>query len=425
MSNGISLDAKTLFRDVETAGQTLRRYYRTVKETMRAMAGYLPKMCCWPGKKLLARHIWLDAMHADMLRSRTLELRYPRVDVDDNADLHLIRILDKLPTAPTDEHFLIGVYGAVKPLILHSLQQYVQGSDPLDDAPTIVFFRRIIDEMTMELEEFNAVMKEINMEESPEIVDWRDMLEQLIASCGGLDGPDREIDSKYASFLDKPDYQVPMEASRDLSWEQAVMQSPPRPPKNFVEKQIWVAIDHANELWAAETPAALIWEYKNMPWQLYFDAARWCYDEMRHSMMGVNRLSALGLEVGVDYPMVPDHWKAFRHRGLNYVMLLLHRLEQGGPKYKSRLREEFSEAGDFDAAQDCDYDWADESGHISYGLAWLKAVFPDWSKQQIIDEGNRMNDEWRGWIASHRQNGTHGYEKFMERIEKKVEALVP
>src|SRR4051812_36971057 len=99
----------------------MRRYYRSVKETMRAMAGYLSKMQCWPAKKMLARHIWLDSMHADLLRSRTLNLRYPRVDVDDNVDQNLVRILEKLPTVESDEHFLLSVYCVIKPEILKSL----------------------------------------------------------------------------------------------------------------------------------------------------------------------------------------------------------------------------------------------------------------------------------------------------------------
>src|SRR5690606_13749283 len=131
-------------------------YYRILRETMRAMAGYLPNMALWTGKKLLARHIWLDAMHADMLRTRTLELRYPRVDADAPADRGIARALAKLPAARTDERFLQDVYRVVKPAILDSLQRYLAGCDPLDDSPTIVCLNRVVAELRMELDEFRA-----------------------------------------------------------------------------------------------------------------------------------------------------------------------------------------------------------------------------------------------------------------------------
>lgn len=416
-----------ILRDVETSSRMMRRYYRIVKETMRAMAGYLPNMSLWSGKQLLARHIWLDAMHADMLRSRTLDLRYPRVDVDVDADAHLIRVLEKLPTAPSDEAFLSGVYGAVKPAVLEGLRSYLDGSDPLDDAPSHVYLRRIIDELEMELAEFRAAFPGAAAGAAAagtheDAARWQSDVAGALSACGGVHGPDRAPGEAFAGFLNRPPYEIPMEGGRDPSWEPAVMQVSPRPPRNFKEEQVRAAIDHANEVWASETPAALLWEYKQAPWDLQLSAARWCYDEMRHAVMGVQRLAEMGLEVGVDYPMVPDHWRAFRQRGIRYLLLLLHRLEQNGPRTKAGMRENFKEHQDFAAAQDCDFDWADESGHISFGLAWLRLAFPEWDKKRLMEEGDCIAEEWAEWMRAHHRNGTHGYEKFIERIDRKLYA---
>lgn len=104
---------------------------------------------------------------------------------------------------------------------------------------------------------------------------------------------------------------------------------------------------------------------------------------------------------------------------MDRLLLLLHGLEQNGPRHKMNLRKTLSDANDFDGAQDCDYDWADESGHISFGLAWIKLVFPDWTKEQIVRETKEICEEWSEWIQSRHREGTHGYEKFMERIEAK------
>lgn len=405
-----------LFRDVETASQLMRRYYCTVKETMRAMAGYLPTMKAWPAKKMLARHIWFDAMHADMLRSRTLDLRYPRVDVDNQSDFHLIRFLRNLPTASSDEQFLVYVYVLIKPSMLEALKDYLAETDPLDDAPSHAYLKRIIIELEEQLQEADQVFKQLNLD-SVTVEENKREYELVFSECGGVHGPDR--DNKFA--YPEKNYELPMEGGRDASWEPAIMQVPPRNPQNALEQRLWIAIDHANEVWASEAAAALIWEYEDMPWNLYYSAARWTYDEMRHAMMGEQRLIELGFEMGIDVPMVPDHWRVFRPRGVLALLLLVHGLEQKGPLHKSKLKKELFEIRDYSGAQDCDYDWADESNHISFGLAWIKAICPDWDKNRIMNETQQIVSEWIEWIRQKHESGEHGYENFMKRIEAKTE----
>ena len=55
-------------QDVEAASTLQSRLYRTIRETMRAMAGRISGVTNWEAKKLLARHIWLDAEHANAIR---------------------------------------------------------------------------------------------------------------------------------------------------------------------------------------------------------------------------------------------------------------------------------------------------------------------------------------------------------------------
>jgi len=183
---------------------------------------------------------------------------------------------------------------------------------------------------------------------------------------------------------------------------------------------VWIAIDHVNELWACELPAAFMWHYENLPWALYRDTARWAYDEMRHAMMGERRLVAYGFEVGVDVPMVPDHWMGVcATRGLEAMLFVVHGLEQGGPKWKAQLKSELWAMGDPYSSQDCDYDWADEAGHIRYGQDWLKTLFPEMPKAEIIRRTQAEVNLWKEWIADKHRTGQHGYDEFLPRIEAK------
>lgn len=408
-------------QQVEQASALQRRLYRTIRETMRAMAGRICGVANWEAKKLLARHIWLDSEHADALRNRVLELRFPRVDVDLAVDQSLIALLEKLPSTMSDAEFLGGVYQVVKPQVLAALERYLGQSDPLDDAPSHRVMRAVVTELREELAEFAGWWQALPAPDRGAAGPWLAWLREALAATGGVFGRDSGVDLlERAGFSDRPRYTIPLMPARDPRWLPAVTQVPPRPPRTPQEQQVWVAIDHVNELWACEFPAAMIWHHGNLAWPLYRDTARWAYDEMRHAMMGERRLLAYGFEVGVDVPMVPDHWVGVSaRRGLEAMLFVVHGLEQGGPKWKAMLKEELWKMGDPYSSQDCDYDWADEAGHIRYGQDWLKALFPDTPKSELIRRTEEEVALWKEWIAEAHRGGNHGYDFFLPRIEEK------
>jgi len=417
----IMIQVHPTLHSVEQASALQRRLYRTIRETMRAMAGRLSGVASWDAKKLIARHIWLDAEHADALRQRVLELRFPRVDVDLGVDQALMAVLAKLPSTRSDAEFLAGVYRVMKPGVKEALQGYLKQSDPLDDSPSHRAMRSIVRELDEELQEFEVLWAQFPSGEREAVAAWENWLRAALTGAGGVFGLDSGAALlSRAGFSDRPRYEIALMPKRDARWVPAVTQVPPRPPRSPQEQQIWVAIDHVNELWASELAAALIWHHENLSWPLYRDTARWAYDEMRHAMMGERRLQAYGFEVGVDVPMVPDHWMGVASRGgLEAMLYVVHGLEQGGPKWKQQLKAELWDMGDPYSSQDCDYDWADEAGHIRYGQDWIKTLFPNRSKEEVMVRTQREVDAWKEWIAEKHRTGKHGYDVFMPRIEAK------
>ena len=75
--------------------------------------------------------------------------------------------------------------------------------------------------------------------------------------------------------------------------------------------------------------------------------------------------------------------------------------------------------GDPYSSQDCDYDWADEAGHIRYGEEWLKTLFPEMPKSEIIRRTQEEVALWKEWISEKHRSGQHGYEVFLPGIEEK------
>ena len=408
-------------QDVEQASGLQRRLYRTLRESMRAMAGRICGVANWEAKKLLARHIWLDAEHADAIRTRVLELRFPRVDVDLLADKALVDVLEKLPSTISDAEFMAGVYHVIKPATLAAIEDYLRRSDPLGDAPSHRVMRVVVVELREELAEFAEWWAQVPATERLATEAWQEWLHDALRHAGGVFGRDSGACLlERLGCSERPRYEIPMIPARDARWLPAVTQVPPRPPRTPQEQQVWIAIDHVNELWACELPAAFIWHHGNMPWALYRATARWAYDEMRHAQMGERRLLAYGFEIGVDVPMVPDHWTGVcAERGLEAMLYVVHGLEQGGPKWKAQLKSELWKMGDPFSSQDCDYDWADEAGHIRYGQDWLKALYPEISRSDMICRTQREVELWKEWIAEKHRSGQHGYERFLSRIEAK------
>lgn len=76
-------------RGVDDSARLLKRLYLIEREVMRALGGWHMAIANWELKTLTPKHLWHDSRHADALRERVLELRYPRrdVEVDHDPDL--------------------------------------------------------------------------------------------------------------------------------------------------------------------------------------------------------------------------------------------------------------------------------------------------------------------------------------------------
>lgn len=202
-----------------------------------------------------------------------------------------------------------------------------------------------------------------------------------------------------------------------------MVESPIRPATTAREQQVWYAIDHANEVWAAEVPGAFLWHFRDLPWNFYTDVARWGYDEMRHSLMGVRRLDAWGFEKGIDYPMVGDPYHAILEKGgeLIDVLALLYYFERDAPANRQKTKKKFTAMDDAATTQDTDYDWADEAIHLKYGYTWLMHLFGS-DKEKVSEVVTRAGEMWDTWLAERWERGEDGYGPFMERIDAKIAA---
>ena len=407
-------------RDVDRSALLLKRLYLVERELMRSLGAWHIAIATWSLKTSIPRHWWQDSLHADALRSRVLELRYPRRDVDRDHDAELVGFLADLTRAETEAEFVLGVYRVVKPALVDAYQVYCDGGDALIDAPSFHHIQHALIDEQAQLAEIEPALASLSEDAVLAARPWVAYLQDRLRSIGGILGQDERSTVPESG---RPIWVVPQRAVRDPKFTPAVVESPGRRPTSQREEQVWYAIDHANEVWAAEVPGAFMWQFPDMPWAFYLDVARWGYDEMRHARMGMRRLDAWGFEIGIDYPMVGDPIHAIYEKGGGplEILALLYFFEKDAPAHRVVTKREFTAMGDSDTAFDTDFDWADEAIHLKYGYTWLQHMVGADKKDEMNELVQRAGRMWDEWLADRWNNGEDGYGPFMERIEARIE----
>ena len=411
--------------DVDLSAALLKRLYLIEREQMRVLGAKHISIESWVAKNQLPRHWWVASRHADTLRERVLELRYPRRDVDKDHDAKLAAFLNELPKGEADAEFLLGVYEVLRPALREAYQAYLAEADPIADAPSIYQIEHILFDWERAAAEDAAILSALDPDAVAAAQTWVEYLTAYLASIGGILGDQPRTDAPADHpCAGRPDWEVPQKAVRPPEFAPARVESPGRPPQNQREQQVWYAIDHANEVWAAEAPAAFMWQWPKMPWTFFTDVARWSYDEMRHAQLGARRLNAWGFEMGTDYPMVGDPIDAIYEQGGGPLELLalLYYFEKDAPAHRMVTRKEFTEMDDTDTAIDTDYDWADEAIHLKYGFTWLQHIVGADKPAELKELVERAGEMWNTWIAERWDTGDDLYGPFMERIEARIAA---
>lgn len=414
---------------VEEGSAILKRFYWTEREVARALMGRHIWLAPWEAKRRTPRDAWEDSLHADGLRSRVLELRYPRRDVDHAPEPGLAEFLRALIRIPGDGAFLAVIYRVVKPALAEAYRAHLAAIDALDDAPTTRVLRIALQEEEAQMARMEPVLAAIldNPDDREAAERWVGIARAGLESIGGLTRADGRL-PEDSPLLSLPPYKRPEKAVRDPRFTPATVHMPRHEPEITMRyRRVLQGINHLNEMWAAEAVGVVAAELDDMPWEFYLDTARWAYDESRHSAMGEERLMAWGYEIGRDVPCVADHYNAVSDASPMDLLALLHGFETNGPRYKAWLKGECEAENDLPSAQDCDFDWADEALHLTYGLKWLRHLLGGKSATpaDIDNTWHAVMSRWEEWVDHQWQDNPNQYAPFAPRIEALMGAGKP
>lgn len=426
---------------VNDASAILKRFYVAERQLMRITAGWFVKTTHWETKFQLAVDQWLAVQRADALRTRVLELRYPRRDVDKKYDADILAFTGEVAKAANVPEFIAGVYDVLLPALIDAYNEYLQRADPLDDAPTVYRVQHIVADEQRQLTTMRALVGQYLPDEADGVTAWRDYLRRYLASIGGLSGLG-EKSGRPTDYADRPAFEVPRQTRRDERFQPMLFHLPhenkydkagARAWKRIetldkrVAMQVWSAISHFNEIWAAEVPASVMYELSSEPWDFYLDLARWTWDEARHSMMGYRAMQGWGWDVPALVPYGSALYNGLAHMPAAQRLALLFFYEESLLRSGTKQTEIkiLESAGDDGSIQDMDYDWADEAIHVSYGFKWLRHLLGDDSAGQ--EELKRLTDEARATLAdfvrSHKDDPDVSLAPFFERLYDVIQAM--
>ncbi len=429
---------------VDNASHILKRFYIAERILLRTLGAWFVGTSQWDLKRQISADLWQTTQHTDSLRTRVLELRYPRRDVDRKYDPDVVAFMAEVAKAADPQELIAGVYGVVLPQLVESYQSYLERADPLDDAPSVYRLRHILADKQAQIETMQYLPARVLPQPRPSDREWQDYLRCYLSSVGGFDGlSERTAIPEDHTCFGRPAYEVPRTTRRDARWRPALFHLP---HENKYDKagiaawkriesldqrvamQVWSAISHFNEIWAAEVPASVMWELDSEPWPFYLDLARWCWDETRHSTMGWRALEGWGWDVPDLVPFAYGLYDALGKVPPIQRLALLYFYEEGLLRTGTKQIEIkiFESAQDDGSVQDMDYDWADEAMHVNFGYTWLKHLLGD--DQAGRDELKRLTDEAREIVATyvraHKDDPEAQLAPYFDRLYPVVEKML-
>jgi uncharacterized ferritin-like protein (DUF455 family) len=386
---------------VDTA-EILKRFFFLERSIIISQAGWLAGIASLDIKTELPYFFWQDALTANALRERVFELHYPSRLMEVSDDQPLIAVFDEVIHAPSAEAFILGLARVIKPAMLSVYQEYLSRADALADGPTLRFVKAAIVDKSEQIAVLNRFAQQMlfrNPGVAPEAEAWVSSISQALNNTGGISLEKPVRTESPLEIKGRKEYQLAELPARDdrfqlcrYYWPNII--DPDFPYGEGIQLQLRSAVSHFNEVWAVESGGAILTAFaKELPWEFIFDAARWTYDEARHTRMGYARLAAWGFEPQ-ELPLGSYIYDSAKGQDPVIRLGMLHYFETKNIGKKTKRAQAFSSFEDKLSQHDMEFDWADETIHAHYGRRWLTEL----SKTQpgrvtTIEELNQKCDQ--------------------------------
>jgi hypothetical protein len=372
---------------VEDAAAFLRRVELIHRKLVYLESAHVVLRSLWELKAALGRHLYEDAEAVAALRERILDLRQNANVISRDPDQRLTLLLDELLHARTDEELLVGLYEIVKPALLDAEREYVRTTQSIVDYPTIRILRQSIADLEEQVAWGQRAIHILIDERGkrPAVAEFADRMRGYLAEAGGITGNKPGASSAAGRrWRSTSAISLPTKAIRDermptetTLFRVGAPEDQGEPGDDMRRRLVHMMRTRQEEMVVAEVVAAVIWHYRDEPWEFTHDLARHEWDEMRHALMGQAALEAEGIN-WMRYPQFTGDYdlNATNVPAAQYAWLL--GIEQNAMR-RTGKRGEFEfcrdEAQHPLMTQFQDFDWADEVKHVHIGREWTTHLY--------------------------------------------------
>jgi uncharacterized ferritin-like protein (DUF455 family) len=327
------------------------------------------------------RHMYQDAVHADLLGKRIPELKgrsahFHEIPPCDD----VIRVFEKIWRTEGDLHRMTALYSVIKAALIEAYETHIRRAELPADEPTAYILRHIADE-----EKYHRAWGEhcIARLGGPEEVRraaarLAEDLKGDLARAGGILGEGKPRGT-YSFKKTQPHSVHPV---RDERWDIIT------DPVQFTEKN-WsfdsqegkthLLHDLLNsEFITVERMGRIIADFPEIPWQMKMDMVHQAWDEARHAEIVQRRLEELGGHVGM-YRTSCWGWEQDVNRPDPLERLALSNMtfESESCKHLRDWIVKAKEGNDERSVQLLEYLLADEVNHVLYGVHWIDELTRD------------------------------------------------
>jgi hypothetical protein len=167
---------------VRQKGDTLATFRFASVRLMETLARWIPTTPELEVKIIFGRHVWELAQHADMLGTRTGELRLP-LQYSRPPTGPFAEVLDTLAAAKTTADRVDGFYRGILPIMEARYHEYLDQTDAVMDEPSV----RVLTRVLADCERMRTERDQLSTDLQDTFPRTTDLADQLLASAAEVD----------------------------------------------------------------------------------------------------------------------------------------------------------------------------------------------------------------------------------------------
>jgi len=177
---------------VKQSATYIMNYRYAEERMMRMMAGWIALTPELEVKLEMARQVYEDALHTDMLGKRLGELR-SQAQVSTPANEAFVTFMnaieDKEEWGDTIER-LVGIYRVLKPHLISHYSSHVAAANPVYEPPTLRILEHLVQDEKRHAERGLVLLSDLldSQEKNRRAAEWQAHLEELLGNAGGVTG---------------------------------------------------------------------------------------------------------------------------------------------------------------------------------------------------------------------------------------------